>query len=127
MQDTHRSDAITWFEIPATDLKRAAHFYETMLSSPLKYETMGPYHMAVFSHEAPGVGGCLVHGDGYLPSADGNVVYVNVSPSIDAAIERAKVVGGRVTLPKTELPGGMGFFAHIIDSEGNRVGLHAPA
>ena len=117
MQDTHRNDAITWFEIPATDLARAAHFYETM----------GPYRMAVFPHECPGIGGCLVHGDGYLPSADGNVVYVNASPSIDAAIERATVVGGRVTLPKTAVPGGMGFFAHIIDSEGNRVGLHAPA
>ena len=127
MPDAHRNDAITWFEIPAADLKRATHFYETMLSSPLKHETMGPYRMAVFPHECPGIGGCLVHGDGYLPSADGNVVYVNASPSIDAAIERATVVGGRVTLPKTAVPGGMGFFAHIIDSEGNRVGLHAPA
>ena len=33
--------------------------------------------------------------------------------------------GGKVALPKTALPEGLGFFAHIIDSEGNRVGLHA--
>jgi uncharacterized protein len=125
MQKTHRNDAITWFEIPATDLKRATHFYETMLSSPLKHEAMGPYQMAVFPHESPGVGGCLVHGDGYRPSADGNLVYVNASPSIDAALARATAVGAQVALPKTALPGGMGFYAHVIDSEGNRVGLHA--
>jgi predicted enzyme related to lactoylglutathione lyase len=33
--------------------------------------------------------------------------------------------GGEIALPKTALPPGLGFFAHIIDSEGNRVGLHA--
>ena len=27
--------------------------------------------------------------------------------------------------PKTALPPGMGFFAHFVDSEGNRVGLHS--
>jgi predicted enzyme related to lactoylglutathione lyase len=36
-----------------------------------------------------------------------------------------KAVGGNVTIPKTELPEGMGYFAQFIDSEGNRVGLHS--
>jgi predicted enzyme related to lactoylglutathione lyase len=35
--------------------------------------------------------------------------------------------GGRVQTAKTALPPGMGFFARIEDSEGNAVGLHAPA
>lgn len=30
-------------------------------------------------------------------------------------------------IPCTELPDGLGCFAHIIDTEGNRVGLHAEA
>ena len=33
--------------------------------------------------------------------------------------------GGKIAVPRTDLPGDMGSFAHIIDSEGNRVGLHA--
>lgn len=127
MHDTQRNDAINWFEIPATDLKRATHFYETLLSSPLTHETMGPYQMAMFPYKSPGIGGCLMHGDGYRPGADGNLVYLNASPSIDAALARASAAGGRVALPKTALPDGMGFFAHVIDSEGNRVGLHALA
>jgi predicted enzyme related to lactoylglutathione lyase len=30
-----------------------------------------------------------------------------------------------VVLDKTALPDGLGVFAHILDCEGNRVGLHA--
>ena len=44
----------------------------------------------------------------------------------DAALERAVTQGGRVALPRQALPPGMGFFAHIHDLDGNRVGLHAP-
>lgn len=127
MQDPHRNDAITWFEIPVANLERATRFYEAMLSSSLKQEMMGPHRMAVFPHQSPGVGGALVHGNGYTQSNNGIVIYVNVAPSIDAALARAKNAGGSVALPKTELPDGMGFFAHVIDSEGNRVGLHSPA
>jgi predicted enzyme related to lactoylglutathione lyase len=28
-------------------------------------------------------------------------------------------------MPKTALPGNQGFIAHLSDSEGNRIGLHA--
>ena len=30
-------------------------------------------------------------------------------------------------VPRVELPEGMGVFAHILDTEGNRIGLHANA
>ena len=60
-----------------------------------------------------------------VPAASGTTVYLDASPSLDAALTRATAAGGRVVLPRTELPEGMGCFAHIIDTEGNRVGLHA--
>ena len=47
------------------------------------------------------------------------------SPSLDAALERVVAHGGRVALPRQALPPGMGFYAHIHDLDGNRVGLHA--
>ena len=53
------------------------------------------------------------------------MVYLGVDPGLDEALERVKRAGGKVALPKTELPEGMGVYAHVIDSEGNRVGLHA--
>ena len=46
---------------------------------------------------------------------------------IDDWLARVEPAGGRVITPKTALPPGMGLLAHILDSEGNRVGLHAQA
>jgi len=53
------------------------------------------------------------------------MIYLNAAPKIDDALARVAKAGGKVVLPKTALPGDMGFYAHMIDSEGNRVGLHA--
>lgn len=122
-----RKDAITWFEIPATDLARAKRFYETVLGADLRNEQMGPHQLAVFPYTAPGVGGCLIHGEGLRPSTEGNLVYLQAGPSLKTALGRVTRAGGRIALDATPLPGDMGVFAHIVDTEGNRVGLHAPA
>src|SRR5436190_23310196 len=120
-----KQDALTWFEIPATDLRRATRFYETVLGRALKAETMGGSTLAVFPYQEPGVGGCVIAGNGYAPSSNGAVVYLDAAPKLDDALARVADAGGRVVLPKTALPGDLGFFAHVIDTEGNRVGLHA--
>jgi uncharacterized protein len=36
-----------------------------------------------------------------------------------------KNAGVHIRLPRTAMPDDLGFIAHIIDSEGNRVGLHS--
>jgi predicted enzyme related to lactoylglutathione lyase len=120
-------NAITWFEIPVRNMERAQRFYEALLEAPLQRESMGGMEMAVLPHEqSAGVGGCLVTGDGAAaPAANGTLVYLNAAPSLDAALARVERAGGRITTPKVALPEGMGFYAHLIDTEGNRVGLHA--
>jgi len=121
-----KHDALTWFEIPAADFRRATRFYETVLGASLKTEKMGEATLAVFPYQEPGVGGCIIDGNGHAPSSKGTVVYLNAAPKIDDALARVARAGGSVVLPKTALPADMGFFAHVIDTEGNRVGLHAP-
>jgi uncharacterized protein len=116
--------AITWFEIPAKDLERAVWFYESVLQQELRRETMGPFAMAVFPYQEPGVGGALTHAPNLTPAADGSVIYLRTQ-RLDDTLQRVTRAGGRVVLEKTALPDGMGAFAHIVDSEGNRVGLHA--
>ena len=120
----HTKDALSWFEIPAADLPRATRFYEAVLARRLKAETMGSETLSVFAHEEAGVGGCLFAREGHKPEASGTVVYLCVA-GLDEALQRVGHAGGKVALAKTALPGGLGFFAHIVDSEGNRVGLHA--
>lgn len=119
--------AVNWFEIPATDLARAQRFYEAVLGRPMRRETMGAEQMAVFDSEGEdAVYGCVnVGAEGVRPSGDGTRVYLDASPSIDAALGRVAAAGGRIHTPKVALPPGMGFFAHVEDTEGNVVGLHA--
>jgi hypothetical protein len=121
-------NAITWFEIPTTQLDRAQAFYEAVLGQTLRRENMGPSEGAVFPYDgaADGVGGALMMGPtAPQVSGSGTLVYLDASPSLDAALERAVAQGGRVALPRQALPPGMGVFAHIHDLDGNRVGLHA--
>jgi predicted enzyme related to lactoylglutathione lyase len=122
---TTATRAIDWFEVPVRDLDRAQSFYEAMLGISLRRETIGPNRIAVFSYGEQAVGGCLIAGSGHEPGACGTLIYLGAGPSLDATLTRAVAAGGRITTPRTDLPGDMGSFAHIVDSEGNRVGLHA--
>lgn len=121
-------NAITWFEIPTTQLDRAQAFYEAALGRAMQREMMGPSEGAVFAYDqaADGVGGALMMGPtAQQVSGSGTLVYLDASPSLDAALERVVAHGGKVALPRQALPPGIGFFAHIHDLDGNRVGLHA--
>ncbi|MBS0446617.1 MAG: VOC family protein [Proteobacteria bacterium] len=118
--------AIHWFEIPVRDLDRASGFYEQVLATSLRRELINESALAVFAYDETGTGGCLMQGVRVAdPSQIGTLVYLNAEPSLDAALSRVEAAGGRISTPKVQLPGDMGCFAHIIDSEGNRVGLHA--
>ena len=122
-------NAITWFEIPTTQLDRAQAFYEAVLGQRMQRENMGDSEGALFAYDpaTDGVGGALTMGPTARPvPGSGTLVYLDASPSLDAALERAVAQGGRVALPRQALPPGMGFFAHIHDLDNNRVGLHAP-
>jgi len=114
--------AITWFEIPAANLERAQRFYETILELPLSSVVFEGENIAIFPAQDAGVKGCLV--ETAHPSPHGTLVYLNVDGRIDRALALVVPNGGRVDVPKTELPG-VGWVAKIVDSEGNLVGLHA--
>ncbi len=118
---------INWFEIPSTDFQRAARFYEALFDTVLKVEQTGPVKMAIFTDPAGESCGCVAYSDHYLPGKDGIVIYLDATPSIDKVIARIAPAGGQIQMEKMELPDGLGFIAHFIDTEGNRVALHALA
>lgn len=123
-------NAITWFEIGTANLGNATAFYEAVLGHKMRLENMGPSEGAVFAYDeaADGQGGALMCGPtAPKPGAAGTLIYLDASPSLDAALERVTKAGGQIAVPRQALPPGMGFFAHITDLDGNRVGLHALA
>lgn len=118
--------ATSWFSIPARDFDRAVRFYETILESKLHVHPFGADTIGVFAHDSvDGIGGCVAKGG--TPSTDGVLLYLNVDGRLDRTLANVKDAGGRITAAKVELPEGQGFVAEIVDSEGNRVGLHAKA
>ena len=128
MSKTLQTNAIDWFEIPVRDIARAQAFYEALLGAPMRREKIAGNTLAVFSYAETGVGGCLMAGESApAPSSDGTLIYLNAGPRLDDTLARVAAAGGRITTPKVELPDGMGCFAHVADTEGNRIGLHALA
>ncbi|HSS27864.1 MAG TPA: VOC family protein [Usitatibacter sp.] len=123
--DKAPANVAVWFEIPANDFERAVGFYEKVFETKLITENMGGAQLGVFPYEEPGNSGCVIKGESYKPGRDGCVVYLESKGALDGPLARAVAAGGKVATPKTALPPGMGFYAHFMDSEGNRVGLHS--
>lgn len=118
---------IDWFEIPAADFARAVKFYETIFDTSLRAEGFGNTRLAVFTVEGGDSIGCVIEDEHYRPGTDGLVMYLNADPSIDTVLSRIEAAGGSIKMEKTALPDGMGLIAHFIDTEGNRLALHAMA
>jgi predicted enzyme related to lactoylglutathione lyase len=117
-------NAITWFEIPTADIDRATKFYETLLAAKM-LPFPGPEPCTMFPSGEGAVGGCLIQRLQQQPCAGGTMVYLNVDGKLDDTLKRAESLDAKVLVPKTEIPGGYGFYACFIDSEGNHVGLHS--
>jgi predicted enzyme related to lactoylglutathione lyase len=108
---------INHIEFPADDPQRAMRFYEAVAGWEFSTtEGMDDYWVFRF---ADGFGG----GIGKRGVTTGQVVrdYIEVD-SIEDAIAAAERTGGTVKEQRQEIPG-MGWFAVLIDPEGNEVGL----
>lgn len=116
---------IDWFEIPTSNFQRAVTFYQTIFQIDLRVQQFGPFQMGVFPHAENDGAGCVIAGDSYIPGADGVVIYLDASPSIDAVLNRIEAAGGKIKAGKMPLPEHMGYIAYFFDTEGNRLALHS--
>ena len=122
-------NAISWFEIPSSDLARATKFYETIFGVTLAPLDLDNIKMRMFPVDNPAteVGGAIVYSDGFhKPSAtDGPLLYLNGNPDVQVVLDKVEKAGGKIMVPKTEISPEYGYMAVIIDTEGNRIGLHS--
>ncbi len=118
---------VGWFEIPVTNMDRAKGFYETVFKIKIAVHDLGELKMGwfPFDHEKPGATGSLVQHDQYIPSdTHGSVLYFSCD-DLSTELGRVESAGGRVMQAKTEIGGGHGFMALVLDTEGNRIALHS--
>lgn len=117
---------IVWCEIPVEDFDRALKFYSSVFGYDLKTAEYGGVKFAMFDlgdDENKFASGCIIK-DGNKPSAEGTLVYLNMSGRLDEAIEAVKKSGGKILMDKEQI-GPWGYRAVIIDTEGNKIALHS--
>jgi uncharacterized protein len=122
-------NALNWFEVPVVDFDRAKKFYETIFDYQMPENMMGPTRMGFFLYDfkAGKVGGAICHGDGYAPSQQGALIYLNCQPDLQIVLSRVEQAGGKIVQPKGLIKAELGFIAPITDTEGNKVALHSMA
>ncbi|PKN30714.1 MAG: hypothetical protein CVU63_25600 [Deltaproteobacteria bacterium HGW-Deltaproteobacteria-20] len=130
-------NTIVWADIPVVDLDRAMKFYGAVLQRTFqKVEGMDGIAL-----EAPPEGaGEAVEGepDQYpvsfdlvltqemKPSTDGCTVYLNSYGDPEGMLDRAVAAGGELIMPVRDMGEMVGFIGMFKDSEGNKIGVHAP-
>ena len=125
-----KKNAVAHFEIYADDPEALGRFYTSLFDWDIQ-QLPGMEHYRLIktvdtddkgTPTQPGGGingGILKRPQGYPASAWVN--YVNVD-SLDQAVERAQQLGAKLTKPRAPVPG-MGWFAMLIDPQGNHFAL----
>lgn len=124
---TNKENALNWFEISVSDIKRSKKFYETVFGIEMDQQEMMGMQMAFFPAEDMNakVSGSLVQGPMHKPSSDGAKIYLNGNPDLTNALSKVEKAGGKVLMPKTKITDEIGFMAYFTDTEGNTIALHS--
>jgi uncharacterized protein len=121
--------AISWFEIPTTNIDRAQQFYETIFNIKLNPLDMPNLKMRMFPLDNPmeGIGGALCYAEGFYKASatDGPLLYLNGNPDVQHVLDKVEAAGGKILVPKTQISEDYGYMAVFLDTEGNRIALHS--
>ncbi len=121
---------VVHFEIPVDDLARAKKFYSSIFGWEITDWPMpgGVTYTGVrtvsvdektFIPKEPGaINGGMTQRSKQVPTP---IITISVS-SIDEYVKKIEAAGGKEVMPKGEVPD-MGFYAYVLDSEGNVIGL----
>ncbi|MGL5889087.1 MAG: VOC family protein, partial [Bacteroidia bacterium] len=71
------------------------------------------------------VSGAIVQGEGYEPSTNGVVAYLNGGNDLQTVLNKVENNNGKVIVPKTQISPEMGYFGMFIDTEGNKMAVHS--
>ncbi len=118
-------NALTWFEIPVKDIKKAKAFYQAVFRLELNDMVIEDMKLAIFP--ATQVSGTLIEEMDYVASERGVVIYLNIPDSIEAVLVRAERAGGQVVTPKTLIQEDVGWSAAFRDIDGTLIGLYQSA
>jgi len=121
------ANTIVWADIPVNDMDRARAFYSAVLQADIDLMP-GMEDVALLPGDPMGgeVSGDLVKSENAKPGAGGLTIYLDSKGDPQGMLERAVAAGGQVAMPVSDMGEMVGFIGFFIDSEGNRIGVHAP-
>lgn len=114
---------ISWFEIPVASLERAYRFYSEILSVELTPFEVNGQKLAQFPGDEESVSGALILAEGYKPSREGTLIYLDAGDDLNIVLSRIEAAGGRILEGKIEVMKDRVYCAAFEDTEGNKVGL----
>lgn len=114
--------SIVWFDIPVTNLERAAGFYGALFRWTFEpfVEYSADYWIIRDSDQS--VDGALVLDETANTEGRGVVIFVEVE-SLDSSLQRAEELGARIVRPPKLITEEAGAFAVLADPDGNPIGL----
>ncbi|HEX9372288.1 MAG TPA: VOC family protein [Roseiflexaceae bacterium] len=116
-----------WIEIPVKDLDRALQFYQAVFGlQEAEIAADDVRRTTVLASTTPegGAGISLNQTHNFEPSDKGTLVYFDASEDVTSHLSRVTQAGGRIIEPKTSM-GEAGYYATILDTEGNQLALYS--
>lgn len=116
---------VLWVEIPVKNLERAMKFYETVFDlPPMEVIDEGIRRHATLNPGGGETGGSINLTENFEPGDKGALVYLYMPDELGIHLEKVVAAGGKVVEGKTPM-GETGFYATILDSEGNILALYS--
>ncbi len=117
--------ALSWFEIPVSNMELAKTFYEQVFQLELRDLLMANTKLALFP--ATETSGALIEEPDYVGPERSTVIYLNIPDTIEDVLVRAERAGGLVITPRTLIQEDVGWSAAFRDLDGNLIGLYQSA
>jgi uncharacterized protein len=123
-----QADKVSWFEIPADDVKRASGFYSKVFgwaTPPMGSD--GTFALTVVADEngnpteLGGINGSIHKRQGVTDA--GPVINILVE-DVDAKLAEVEAAGGRIIQPRTDIEQFGLSMALFSDTEGNVMGIY---
>ncbi len=116
------NNTITHIEIPAPDFQGTIDFYSKILNWKIQVVVPGGY--AFFRIGDTNSGGGFDASLKVAADRHGTQVVVDVD-DIAETLSKIESLGGKTTIPRTEIDGGQGFYAGFTDINGNHLQVHS--
>lgn len=130
---------LVWFEIPVSDFERAVEFYSNVLLFKVERRMLLDQELGHLDKGDGTVGGVLIKKENYLPGQGcvlffyvvdiseilRNVTEYNGTIITDKTLLKQKNNSGNVIITNNLIDQNVGYYAEVLDSEGNRISLYS--